>query len=213
MYEEHGSRVVFHPFWYISTVGLPSTAIASIAVHKYVKGMEETDCAVCLAEFEQGDDLRVLPKCNHAFHIPCIDTWLSSHTTCPLCRAPIIPHDHQNRDHDRDRDRVRDENTSSSLASMEESSDDNNPPAEVLRINIISGGERVENDNNNNDLEGCSIENIPSKDQDNLGEIKKGSCSQRWSLERGAANLLSRSLSCSEKIFSSSSNIKSSPNS
>ncbi|KAK6916157.1 Zinc finger, RING-H2-type [Dillenia turbinata] len=28
--------------------------------------------------------------CSHAFHIPCIDTWLRSRTNCPICRAPII---------------------------------------------------------------------------------------------------------------------------
>ncbi|KAF1865942.1 hypothetical protein Lal_00041723 [Lupinus albus] len=34
--------------------------------------------------------LRLLPKCHHAFHLPCIDTWLASHTNCPMCRAPIV---------------------------------------------------------------------------------------------------------------------------
>ncbi|KAF1855112.1 hypothetical protein Lal_00041715 [Lupinus albus] len=24
------------------------------------------------------------------FHLPCIDTWLASHTNCPMCRAPIV---------------------------------------------------------------------------------------------------------------------------
>lgn len=49
-----------------------------------------TGCAVCLAEYRDGDALRLLPKCCHAFHVPCIDTWLVSHTTCPVCRAPVI---------------------------------------------------------------------------------------------------------------------------
>ncbi|KAE9584943.1 putative transcription factor C2H2 family [Lupinus albus] len=34
--------------------------------------------------------IRLLPKCHHAFHLPCIDTWLASHTNCPMCRAPIV---------------------------------------------------------------------------------------------------------------------------
>ncbi|XP_039173490.1 RING-H2 finger protein ATL52-like [Eucalyptus grandis] len=38
----------------------------------------------------EDETLRLLPKCNHAFHVPCIDTWLQSHTNCPLCRAPIV---------------------------------------------------------------------------------------------------------------------------
>uniref|UniRef100_A0A0D9WMB8 RING-type E3 ubiquitin transferase n=1 Tax=Leersia perrieri TaxID=77586 RepID=A0A0D9WMB8_9ORYZ len=50
-------------------------------------GKEPFDCAVCLCEFAGDDRLRLLPTCGHAFHIGCIDTWLLSNSTCPLCRA------------------------------------------------------------------------------------------------------------------------------
>lgn len=33
--------------------------------------------------------LRLLPKCKHAFHLECVDTWLGSHSTCPLCRNRV----------------------------------------------------------------------------------------------------------------------------
>lgn len=33
---------------------------------------------------------RDLPKCHHGFHVECIDMWLSSHTNCPICRAPVV---------------------------------------------------------------------------------------------------------------------------
>ncbi|GJN29437.1 hypothetical protein PR202_gb17663 [Eleusine coracana subsp. coracana] len=36
------------------------------------------------------DKLRLLPTCGHAFHVPCIDAWLLSHSTCPLCRGSIL---------------------------------------------------------------------------------------------------------------------------
>ncbi|KAG6428155.1 hypothetical protein SASPL_112404 [Salvia splendens] len=47
------------------------------------------ECAVCLSEFEEKEIVRLLPKCNHSFHIECIDMWLRSHSTCPLCRSPV----------------------------------------------------------------------------------------------------------------------------
>lgn len=49
-----------------------------------------TDCAICLSEFNNGDRLRILPKCNHGFHVRCIDKWLSSHSSCPKCRHCLI---------------------------------------------------------------------------------------------------------------------------
>ncbi|ONI02379.1 hypothetical protein PRUPE_6G194300 [Prunus persica] len=90
--EDHGP-VLDHPIWYIYTVGLPQSVIDSITVCKYKKDeglIEGTDCSVCLSEFEEDESLRLLAKCSHAFHIPCIDTWLRSHKNCPLCRAPIV---------------------------------------------------------------------------------------------------------------------------
>ncbi|RID63286.1 hypothetical protein BRARA_E02303 [Brassica rapa] len=48
------------------------------------------DCAVCLLEFEEGDYVRTLPLCFHAFHLECIDEWLRSHPNCPLCRTAIL---------------------------------------------------------------------------------------------------------------------------
>ncbi|CAH8257919.1 unnamed protein product [Arabidopsis lyrata] len=83
---------VDHPIWLIRTTGLQQSIINSITICNYKRGdglIERTDCPVCLNEFEEDESLRLLPKCNHAFHISCIDTWLSSHTNCPLCRAGI----------------------------------------------------------------------------------------------------------------------------
>ncbi|KAJ7968263.1 RING-H2 finger protein [Quillaja saponaria] len=90
--EDHGPTVD-HPIWYIRTIGLQQSIISSITVLKYKKEeglIEGTDCSVCLSEFEENETVRLLPKCSHAFHIPCIDTWLRSHTNCPMCRAPIV---------------------------------------------------------------------------------------------------------------------------
>lgn len=51
---------------------------------------EPFDCAVCLCEFDAEDRLRLLPLCGHAFHLNCIDTWLLSNSTCPLCRGVLF---------------------------------------------------------------------------------------------------------------------------
>ncbi|KAI4379812.1 hypothetical protein MLD38_006058 [Melastoma candidum] len=51
---------------------------------------DQFDCAICLCGFEKEDQLRLIPSCSHAFHVECIDTWLLSHSTCPLCRANLL---------------------------------------------------------------------------------------------------------------------------
>ena len=35
----------------------------------------ETQCKICLEDFDDGDDLRTLPCC-HRYHKLCIDNWL-----------------------------------------------------------------------------------------------------------------------------------------
>ncbi|KAM0918382.1 hypothetical protein ACQ4PT_008936 [Festuca glaucescens] len=55
-----------------------------------LKDVDPFDCAVCLCEFGMEDSLRLLPTCGHAFHVPCIDAWLLSHSTCPLCRGSVL---------------------------------------------------------------------------------------------------------------------------
>ena len=48
------------------------------------------DCSVCLSEFQEGEEIHILPRCNHVFHKLCLSRWLDhEHTTCPLCRMPI----------------------------------------------------------------------------------------------------------------------------
>ncbi|TVU29675.1 hypothetical protein EJB05_21252, partial [Eragrostis curvula] len=54
---------------------------------------DEAKCAVCLAKLEDGEAARFLPRCGHGFHAGCVDMWLASHTTCPLCRLTIAKPD------------------------------------------------------------------------------------------------------------------------
>lgn len=45
-------------------------------------------CPICILDFEEGDDLRVLPcEGHHKFHKDCVDQWLLElSSSCPLCR-------------------------------------------------------------------------------------------------------------------------------
>ncbi|KAI9086819.1 hypothetical protein K1719_031413 [Acacia pycnantha] len=49
------------------------------------------ECAVCLSSLEDGEEARLLPNCKHVFHVACIDQWLASHSTCPICRTMAKP--------------------------------------------------------------------------------------------------------------------------
>lgn len=78
---------------HVRAVGLEESVINSITVCKYRRGggrVEGTECSICLNEFRDDENLRLLPSCSHAFHLPCIDTWLKSHQNCPLCRSKVV---------------------------------------------------------------------------------------------------------------------------
>ncbi|KAI9117532.1 hypothetical protein K1719_011698 [Acacia pycnantha] len=52
-------------------------------------GNDAGQCYICLAEYEEGDKIRVLP-CNHEYHMSCVDKWLKEiHGVCPLCRGNV----------------------------------------------------------------------------------------------------------------------------
>ncbi|XP_021723692.1 RING-H2 finger protein ATL43-like, partial [Chenopodium quinoa] len=76
--------------------GIDPVIIESLPVFRFGSLQGEKDgleCAVCLNRFEPEEILRLLPKCKHAFHVECVDTWLDSHSTCPLCRFRVDPED------------------------------------------------------------------------------------------------------------------------
>lgn len=44
-----------------------------------------TTCIVCLSDFKDGEQCRMLP-CDHVFHVACIDEWLVRSPKCPICK-------------------------------------------------------------------------------------------------------------------------------
>uniref|UniRef100_A0A7S2UR21 RING-type domain-containing protein n=1 Tax=Attheya septentrionalis TaxID=420275 RepID=A0A7S2UR21_9STRA len=45
-------------------------------------------CNICLEEFQTGDEIRKL-SCLHRFHKQCIDRWLGTVASCPICKHEI----------------------------------------------------------------------------------------------------------------------------
>ncbi|XP_026446679.1 RING-H2 finger protein ATL43-like [Papaver somniferum] len=77
--------------------GIDRAVIESLPIFRFgaLRGEKEgMECAVCLSKYEDEKEvLRLLPKCKHAFHVDCVDTWLDAHSTCPLCRFRVDPED------------------------------------------------------------------------------------------------------------------------
>jgi hypothetical protein len=66
--------------------GLTEAELEKFPLEVYLKECDgENSCTVCLTEFENGEVTRKL-GCSHRFHKDCVDTWLKSNITCPICK-------------------------------------------------------------------------------------------------------------------------------
>jgi hypothetical protein len=54
------------------------------------KEVNNKDCSICLASFDLGEMVTMLP-CDqkHSFHTPCIQEWLERQNSCPLCQKMV----------------------------------------------------------------------------------------------------------------------------
>ena len=69
--------------------------IASLSEHTTLRVHEQTSdepdiCSICRTQIEPGSVVREL-RCSHFYHPHCIDQWISSHDSCPICREKILP--------------------------------------------------------------------------------------------------------------------------
>lgn len=55
------------------------------AMPRVVVTEEDTDCAICLEDYEVGGEAREM-LCKHKFHSGCIEKWLGIHGFCPISR-------------------------------------------------------------------------------------------------------------------------------
>jgi len=73
--------------------GASSEAISSLPVSKIGDPERELpedkrECSICLEDFCRGEERTSLP-CLHGFHSSCVNRWLSSSGTCPVCKTPV----------------------------------------------------------------------------------------------------------------------------
>ncbi|XP_074795806.1 E3 ubiquitin-protein ligase RNF167-like [Natator depressus] len=62
-----------------------------ITMSMFKTGDKYVTCVICMAEYEEGDQLKILP-CSHVYHGTCIDSWLLIQPqckTCPICKQQV----------------------------------------------------------------------------------------------------------------------------
>lgn len=89
----------------IDGAALDSSFPTMIYSHKSSQSLESGDpnqeeedatscCSICLCHYKESEEVRKIAGCGHMFHVVCIDQWLGSHPTCPICRnSPQNPND------------------------------------------------------------------------------------------------------------------------
>ena len=65
--------------------------VCNTKLHTYKQGDKYETCVICMAEYKEGDHLKIL-SCSHAYHSACIDTWFHTQPgkkTCPFCKQVV----------------------------------------------------------------------------------------------------------------------------
>lgn len=79
----------------LESVGMTEEEVARCPVRVLEPGddllcmVSSCSCAVCLEDYAIGETVRTIP-CFHTFHTKCIDPWLSTKATCPICKHPAV---------------------------------------------------------------------------------------------------------------------------
>jgi E3 ubiquitin-protein ligase RNF115/126 len=103
--------------------GASAKFIASLPTIRLAKDCGDEMCSVCQDKLTAEEDVTQLP-CNHQYHKDCIEPWLQSNHTCPVCRAELP---------------TKDEDTVEYLPTAASPSDDNLSIGDVVRLSGLSG--------------------------------------------------------------------------
>jgi len=58
---------------------------------KYIRTKQDT-CSICLENFKDDDDIKIISKCQHYIHSECYNLWYNNNPNnknCPICRQLI----------------------------------------------------------------------------------------------------------------------------
>jgi hypothetical protein len=47
------------------------------------------ECSICLGKLNPDKKMIVKTKCNHTYHMICLEKWLYKKEICPMCRIDI----------------------------------------------------------------------------------------------------------------------------
>ena len=51
---------------------------------------KDTECVICMVDYGPNDEITPLPcDTKHYFHTGCIESWLKTNNSCPLCKKAI----------------------------------------------------------------------------------------------------------------------------
>ena len=69
--------------------GANESVISSLPTSRVARDSTISEpCSICLQDFQEGDTRKLL-QCAHGFHAQCIDQWLHTNLSCPICKHSV----------------------------------------------------------------------------------------------------------------------------
>jgi len=63
----------------------------SYRIFKFIKGIYNDECPICLGEYNQESEIVLTSCCNvYAYDEECVQQWINKSSLCPICRKEIL---------------------------------------------------------------------------------------------------------------------------